>query len=112
METAIYGRVSMGSTEEQVMEGYSICGQVQKLKSYVSTKSWSIYDVYLDEGISVKNMTERPGITRIMKDIKAGRVKNVLVFKLDRLSRSVADLIYLIDLFNNTVVRSIAYVKV
>jgi len=96
METAIYGRVS---TDEQAMEGYSIRGQVEKLKSYVSAKSWSIYDVYLDEGISGKNMIERPAITRMMKDIEAGRVKNVLVFKLDRLTRSVADLVYLIDLF-------------
>jgi len=99
METAIYGRVS---TEEQAMEGYSIRGQVEKLKSYVSAKSWSIYDVYLDEGISGKNMTERPAITRMMEDIKAGHVKNVLVFKLDRLTRSVADLVYLIDLFKNS----------
>jgi len=98
METAIYGRVS---TEEQAMEGYSIRGQVEKLKSYISAKSWSIYDVYLDEGISGKNMTERPAITRMMEDIKAGHVKNVLVFKLDRLTRSVADLVYLIDLFKN-----------
>jgi DNA invertase Pin-like site-specific DNA recombinase len=98
METAIYGRVS---TEEQAMEGYSIRGQVEKLKSYVSAKSWFIYDVYLDEGISGKNMTERPAITRMMEDIIAGRVKNVLVFKLDRLTRSVADLVYLIDLFKN-----------
>jgi site-specific DNA recombinase len=40
METAIYGRVS---SEEQAMEGYSIRGQVEKLQSYVSAKSWSIY---------------------------------------------------------------------
>jgi len=97
METGIYGRVS---TEEQALEGYSIRGQVEKLQQYVSAKSWSIYDVYLDEGISGKNMTERPAITRMIKDIKAGHVKNVLVFKLDRLTRSVADLVYLIDLFN------------
>ena len=45
METAIYGRVS---SEEQAMEGYSIRGQVEKLKSYVIAKSWSIYDVYLE----------------------------------------------------------------
>lgn len=96
METAIYGRVS---TEEQALEGYSIRGQVEKLQSYVSAKSWSIYDVYLDEGISGKNITERPAVTRMIEDIKAGYVKNVLVYKLDRLTRSVADLVYLIDLF-------------
>jgi len=96
VETAIYGRVS---TEEQALEGYSIRGQVEKLKSYVSAKSWSIYDVYLDEGISGKNLTARPAITRMLEDIKAGHVKNVLIYKLDRLTRSVADLVYLIDLF-------------
>ena len=96
METGIYVRVS---TEEQVKEGYSIRAQEQKLKDYARVKDWSVYDVYLDEGISGKNMTARPAINRLMDDIKAGHVKNVLVFKLDRLTRSVSDLVYLIDLF-------------
>lgn len=99
METGLYVRVS---TEEQAMEGYSVRGQVEKLQAYVSAKSWSIFDVYLDEGISGKNITQRPAINRLIEDIKAGRVKNVLVYKLDRLTRSVADLVYLIDLFNES----------
>jgi len=97
METAIYVRVS---TEEQAQEGFSIRAQEQKLKDFVNVKDWSIYDLYIDEGISGKNITERPAITRMIDDIKAGHVKNVLVFKLDRLTRSVADLVYLIDVFN------------
>ena len=36
----------------------------------------------------------------MIEDVKAGLVKNVLVFKIDRLTRSTADLIYLVDLFN------------
>jgi len=96
METGIYCRVS---TDEQALEGYSIRGQLEKLKSYVSAKGWSIYDVYVDEGISGKNITERPAINRMIGDVKAGHVKNVLVFKLDRMTRSVADLVQLIDLF-------------
>jgi site-specific DNA recombinase len=96
METAIYGRVS---TEEQAQEGFSIRAQQQKLKEYANVKDWSVYDIYLDEGISGKNITERPAITRMIDDIKAGYVKNVLVFKIDRLTRSTADLVYLIDLF-------------
>jgi len=96
METAIYCRVS---TEEQATEGFSIRAQEQKLKEYVNVKDWSVYNVYLDEGISGKNITERPAINRMITDIKAGRVKNVLVFKIDRLTRSTADLVYLIDLF-------------
>ena len=96
METAIYARVS---TEEQAQEGFSIRAQQQKLKEFANIKDWSVYDIYLDEGISGKNLTERPAITRMIDDIKTGHVKNVLVFKIDRLTRSTADLVYLIDLF-------------
>jgi len=97
METGIYVRVS---TEEQVKEGYSIRGQEQKLKDYARIKDWEIFDVYIDEGISGKNITERPEINRLIDDVKNGCVKNVLVFKIDRLTRSTSDLIYLVDLFN------------
>ncbi len=96
METAIYCRVS---TEEQAQEGFSIRAQEQKLKEYVNVKDWSLFNIYIDEGISGKNITERPAVNRMIADIKAGHIKNVLVFKLDRLTRSVADLVYLIDLF-------------
>ena len=97
METGIYVRVS---TEEQVKEGYSIRGQEQKLKDFARIKDWQIHDVYIDEGISGKNITARPEINRLIEDVKKGHVKNVLVFKIDRLTRSTSDLIYLIDLFN------------
>ena len=97
METAIYCRVS---TEEQAQEGFSNRAQEQKLKEYANVKDWSIFNFYIDEGISGKNITERPAINRMIDDIKAGKVKNVLVFKLDRLTRSVGDLVYLIDVFN------------
>jgi len=97
METGIYVRVS---TEEQAKEGYSIRAQEQKLKDYARIKDWQIHDVYIDEGISGKNITERPEINRLIDDVKNGKVKNVLVFKIDRMTRSTSDLIYLIDLFN------------
>jgi len=97
MDTGIYGRVS---TEEQVKEGYSVRGQVQKLRDYARIKDWSVHDVYVDEGISGKNITERPAVNRLIEDVKSGKVKNVLVFKIDRLTRSTSDLIYLVDLFN------------
>ena len=97
LETAIYVRVS---TEEQAQEGFSIRAQEQKLKDYTKIKDWSIYKVYADEGISGKNIEERPAINEMIEDIKKGEIKNVLVFKIDRLTRSTADLIYLIELFN------------
>jgi len=97
METAIYVRVS---TEEQAQEGFSIRAQEQKLKDYTKIKDWSIYKLYMDEGISGKNLVDRPAMQEMIADIQKGAVKNVLVFKIDRLTRSTADLIYLVDLFN------------
>ncbi|MCL2488781.1 MAG: recombinase family protein [Oscillospiraceae bacterium] len=97
METAIYVRVS---TEEQAKEGYSIRGQQQRLTEYARIKGWQIFDVYADEGISGKNIAARPAINRLIGDVGSGLIKNVLVFKIDRLTRSTGDLIYLVDLFN------------
>ena len=64
METAIYCRVS---TEEQAQEGFSIRAQEQKLKDYARIKDWSIYKIYMDEGISGKNLTERPAIQELIR---------------------------------------------
>ena len=98
LETGIYVRVS---TEEQAQEGYSIRAQEEKLRDYARIKEWAVYKIYIDDGISGKNITDRPAITEMIEDVKNGIVKNVLVFKIDRLTRSVADLISLIELFNN-----------
>jgi len=96
LSTAIYVRVS---TEEQAQEGFSIRGQTEKLKAYAMLKEWDIYNIYGDEGISGKSIVERPGINRLIEDIKEGHVNNVLVFKVDRLTRSTKNLIELVELF-------------
>ena len=54
---------------------------------------------YDDGGFSGGN-TERPGLTRLLDDIKAGRVDVIVVYKVDRLSRSLADFVRLIELFD------------
>ena len=96
LSTAIYVRVS---TEEQVQEGYSIRAQSEKLKAYSLIKDWEIYDLYADEGISGKNIVDRPAINTMIADIKSGKVNNVLVFKVDRLTRNTKNLIELVELF-------------
>jgi len=98
MNTAIYVRVS---TDEQAKEGYSIRAQIDKLKNYIQIKDWGFYKVYADEGISGKNITDRPAINELVTDIKSGKVNNVLVYKIDRLTRSTKDLIELTELFNS-----------
>lgn len=97
VEVGIYVRVS---TEEQAQDGYSVRGQEQKLRDYSRIREWHVYKVYIDDGISGKNITERPAINELIQDIKDGKVNNVLVFKIDRLTRNTADLIYLVNLFN------------
>lgn len=95
--TGIYVRVS---TEEQALNGFSIRAQIDKLTSYCKIKDWEIYDIYEDNGVSGKNIKDREELKRLILDIKNKRVNNVLVYKIDRLTRSTKDLIELIDLFN------------
>ena len=97
MYTAIYTRVS---TEEQAHEGFSINAQKEKLTKYAELNEWIITDYYVDDGISGKNLKDRPEVTRLITDVKSGKINNVLVYKLDRITRSVKDLIYLIELFD------------
>ena len=94
--TGIYIRVS---TEEQARDGFSIHAQREKLTKYAEANDWHVFDFYIDNGISGKNLNKRPEITRLLQDIQDGKVNNVLIYKLDRLTRSVKDLIYLIDFF-------------
>ncbi|MBL1228197.1 recombinase family protein [Enterococcus sp. BWB1-3] len=91
--TAIYVRVS---TLEQAEGGYSIDQQIEKLKQFCEIKDWNIAQVYKDPGFTGSN-TDRPALTKLIKDVKLKNVDTVLVYKLDRLSRSQKDTLYLIE---------------
>ncbi|HZG16912.1 MAG TPA: recombinase family protein [Candidatus Bathyarchaeia archaeon] len=95
MRVAIYGRVS---TDEQAKEGFSIAAQREKLTSFVQSQDWDVFDYYIDEGESAKN-TDRPELQRMLKDISLGHIDVVLVYRLDRLTRSVLDLYNLLKEF-------------
>ena len=88
---AIYIRVS---TLEQAQEGYSIEEQKDRLIAYCKAHDWAIADIYVDGGYSGSNL-KRPGIQKLMSEINNFDV--VLVYKLDRLSRSQRDTLYLIE---------------
>lgn len=87
------------STEDQALEGYSINAQIEKLAKYADINDWDIYDIYTDDGRSGKNITGRPELQRLLKDVEEGRIDNVLVYKLDRLTRSLIDLMEMINFF-------------
>lgn len=92
-KVALYVRVS---TTSQLEEGYSIEEQKAKLESYCDIKDWHIYKVYTDGGFS-GSTTERPALEQLIKDAQNKLFDTVLVYKLDRLSRSQKDTLYLIE---------------
>lgn len=94
MLTVGYCRVS---TEEQAEEGYSIEGQAQKLRSYAELRDLGTVMIVEDPGKSGKNL-DRPGLQRVLAAIEQGHVSNVMVWRLDRLSRNLGDLILLAEL--------------
>jgi site-specific DNA recombinase len=95
LRVAVYIRVS---TEEQATEGYSISAQREKLKAYCIAQDWDVVGFYVDEGISAKDMN-RPQLQQMIKDIEDGKIDCVLVYRLDRLTRSVLDLYKLLNIF-------------
>ena len=93
MKAAIYIRVS---TDAQFEEGYSVDAQKEQLTAYCVSKGIKKYDYYVDGGWTGSNM-ERPELERLTKDVKDGQISHVVVYKLDRLSRSQKDTLYLIE---------------
>ncbi|MBJ8113066.1 recombinase family protein [Bacillus cereus group sp. N6] len=89
-KSAIYIRVS---TQDQV-ENYSIEVQRERIRAYCKAKGWDIYDEYIDGGYSGSNL-DRPDIKRLLNDLK--KIDVVVVYKLDRLSRSQRDTLELIE---------------
>ena len=57
--------------------------------------------VFGDEGISGKDIDGRPAVKQMIADVTSGKINNVLVYKIDRLTRSTKNLIELVELFNN-----------
>ena len=96
MQAALYVRVS---TLEQVTDGYSIGVQKEKLSAYAAAQSYDITDIYSDAGFSGKDL-HSPAMERLLSDGKSGQTHTVLVYKLDRLSRHVKDVLELIELFD------------
>lgn len=90
-KAALYVRVS---TQEQALEGYSVKEQTERLRSYCSAKDWPIVRIYTDPGYSGGN-TDRPALQRLIRDIRSFDV--VVVYKLDRLSRSQKDTMHIIE---------------
>lgn len=88
---AIYTRKS---TEHGLdMEFNSLQNQEEACKAYILSQAfngWEYYKTYSDGGISGGTM-ERPGLQALLEEVRAGKVQVVVVYKVDRLSRSIID---------------------
>ena len=94
MRASIYIRVS---TDEQV-NGTSLEDQSEKCQAFCKAHGYKLVNVYRDEGFSAKNL-DRPALQKALSDIDK---YDVLVFmKLDRLTRSMKDLTYLVQVFSD-----------
>jgi DNA invertase Pin-like site-specific DNA recombinase len=83
---AIYARVS---TDSQTVEN-----QIRELRQIAERRGWEVVEVYTDAGISgAKGRAQRPGLDRMLKDAGRRRFDIVMSWAIDRLGRSLIDLL-------------------
>src|SRR5574344_22536 len=91
IEKKVAGLYIRGSTEDQAREGFSLPEQEKRLRAMCQYKGYEIYKLYTDAGISDKDMN-RPAFEELLQDIREKKCNTIVVLKLDRLTRSVYDM--------------------
>lgn len=91
-EVVLYARTS---TQEQNTDT-----QILTLRDYCKRMEYNITDEYIDNGFSGKN-TQRPQFERLLDDMRQGKIKTIIVYKLDRIGRSLKHLLNLFEEFEN-----------
>src|SRR5262249_37109529 len=107
---AIYTRVS---TEQGLEQDFnSLDAQYDAAQAYIRSQAhagWSLLRAkYEDGGFSGGN-TDRPALQRLLDDVRAGKADVIVVYKVDRLTRSLADFAKLVELFDE---HSVSFVSV
>jgi site-specific DNA recombinase len=97
---AIYTRVSSDHGLEQDFN--SLDAQYDAAQAYIRSQAhagWTLRSRYADGGYS-GGSTDRPALQRLLADVKAGKTDVIVVYKVDRLTRSLADFAKLVELFD------------
>ena len=94
MRAAGYVRVS---TTEQAQDGYGLDAQEHSIEAYCQAQGWELGTIYADAGKSGKAIVGREELTRLLADAEAGHFQRVVFAKLDRLARSLRDLLTVCD---------------
>jgi site-specific DNA recombinase len=96
------------STKGQADDGVSLEVQEARVRAYAVAKGWTIDSVIVDSARSGKNL-KRPLLSKLLADVKADKIEAVICLRLDRISRSVRDLLELLELFDK---HKVAFVSV
>ena len=98
---AIYTRKSSEEGLEQ--EFNSLAAQCEACEAYIRSQrdeGWVLAKTRYDDGGFSGGNLERPALQHLIADIRAGRIDIVVVYKVDRLTRSLADFARLVELFD------------
>jgi len=98
---AIYTRVSTDQGLEQDFN--SLDAQYDASQAYIRSQAhagWTLLRARYDDGGFSGGNTERPALQRLLEDVRAGKVDVIVVYKVDRLTRSLADFAKLVELFD------------
>src|SRR5215813_5127332 len=107
---AIYTRKSSEEGLEQ--EFNSLAAQREACEAYIRSQQhegWVLAKTHYDDGGFSGGNLERPALQRLLADLRAGRIDIVVVYKVDRLTRSLADFAQLVELFD---AQSVSFVSV
>jgi DNA invertase Pin-like site-specific DNA recombinase len=88
-----YARVS---TAEQAKSGLGLQAQLSAIRAHAKAHGLAISQTYIDEGVSAKTL-DRPELTAALAALASGETSGIIVSKVDRLSRSLADLLDIVD---------------
>jgi site-specific DNA recombinase len=98
---AVYTRVSTEQGLDQ--EFNSLDAQYDASHAYIRSQAhagWTLVRAKYDDGGFSGGNTERPALQRLLADVRAGKVDVIVVYKVDRLTRSLADFAKLVELFD------------
>ena len=91
----IYLRVS---SKKQADEGYSIASQDVSCNNYAQLKNYNVAKIFIDEGVSATiHLWNRPAGKAMREYIEKNNIQHIIVVKMDRLFRSVRDLLETVD---------------
>jgi len=92
MKIGIYARVSTAEQDEEL--------QIVELRRFAAARNWEVLGEYLDRGISGAQ-ADRPGRGRLLAAARRREIDAILVWRFDRFSRSIADLVASLEEFRS-----------